>query len=60
MLDIMLENFNTFVIKGIDIYFGYQDKVYVANKQLNVDVFKVCGEGYVEDPKGQVSKTIAL
>jgi hypothetical protein len=31
MLDIMLEFLNTFIIKGIDIYFGYQDKVYVIS-----------------------------
>ncbi len=32
MPNIALEFLNTFVIKGIDIYFGYQDKVYVINK----------------------------
>jgi hypothetical protein len=32
MPNIMLEFLNTFVIKNIDIYFGYQDKVYVINK----------------------------
>jgi hypothetical protein len=31
-LHIMLEFLNTFVIKGTNIYFGYQDKVYVINK----------------------------
>jgi hypothetical protein len=60
MLDIMLEFLNTFVIKGTNIYFGYQDKVYVISKQLVIDVFGVYAEGYVEDPKGQISKTIAL
>ncbi len=57
---IMLVFFNTFVIKGIDIYFGYQVKVYVINKKLIVDVFGVYGEGYVEDSKGQVNKAITL
>jgi hypothetical protein len=52
MLDVMLEFFNTLLIKGTDIYFGHQDKVYVINKQLIVDVFEVCPEGYVEEPKG--------
>jgi hypothetical protein len=28
----MLEFLNAFVIKSIDIYFGYQDKVYMVNK----------------------------
>ncbi len=60
MLDIMLEFFNTLVIKGAYIYFGYHDKVYAINKQLIVNVFGVCAERYVEDPKGQVSKIIAL
>ncbi len=58
MLDIMLEFLNTFIIKGIYIYFGYQDKVYVIIKQLIIDVFGVCVEEYVEDPKGQVSKIV--
>ncbi len=60
MLDIMLEFLNTFLIKGTYIYFGYQDKVYVIIKQLIIDVFGVCVEEYVEDPKGQVSKIVAL
>ncbi len=54
----MLEFFNTFVIKGTYIYFGYH--VYVISKQLIVNVFGVYVEGYVKDPKGQVSKAIAL
>jgi hypothetical protein len=33
MLDVMLAFLNTFMIKGIDIYFGHKDKVYVINKQ---------------------------
>ncbi len=60
MPNIMLEFLNTFVIKSTNIYFGYQDKVYVISKQLIVSVFRVCAKGYVEDPKGQVSKAIAL
>jgi hypothetical protein len=32
MLNVMLEFFNTFVIKGVDIYFGHKDKVYVISK----------------------------
>jgi len=51
ILNIMLNFFNTFVIKGIIIYFGYQDKVYVINKQLIVDVFGVYAEGYIENLK---------
>jgi hypothetical protein len=42
MLDVMLEFLNTLLIKGIDIYFGHKDKVYVINKQLILDVFGVC------------------
>jgi hypothetical protein len=32
MFYVMLEFMNTFVIKGVDIYFGHKDKVYVINK----------------------------
>jgi len=49
---VMLEFLNTFLIKGADTYFRHKDKVYVITKQLIVDVFRVCVEGYVEDPKG--------
>jgi hypothetical protein len=48
----MLEFLNTFLIKGVNIYFGHKDKMYVINKRLIVDVFGVCAEGYVEDLKG--------
>jgi len=54
----MWEFLNTFFIEGVDIYFGHKDKVYVINKQL--DVFGVCEEGYVEEPKGQVSKSLVV
>jgi hypothetical protein len=60
ILDIMLEFMNTFVIKGTYIYFGFQDKVYVISKQLIVNIFRDCVEGYVEDPKGQASKIVTL
>jgi hypothetical protein len=60
MPNIMLEFLNTFVMKVTYIYFGYQDKVYVISKHLIVDVFGVYAERYVEDPKGQVGKTITL
>jgi hypothetical protein len=60
MLDIVLEFFNTFVIKGTNIYFGYQNKVYVISKQLVIDVFGVCVEGYAKNLKGQVNKVITL
>jgi len=52
MLDVMLEFLNTFLIKGANIYFSHKDKVYVINKQLIIDVFGVCMEGYVEELKG--------
>jgi len=52
MFNVMLEFFNTFVIKGANIYFGHKDKVYVINKQLIVDVFGMCTKGYVKEPKG--------
>jgi hypothetical protein len=45
----MLEFLNTLLIKG-----AYKDKVYVNNKQLIVDVFAVCADGYVKEPKRQV------
>jgi hypothetical protein len=60
MPDVMLEFLNTFLIKGLNIYFKHKDKVYVINKQLIVDVFRVCVEGYVEEPKGHVSKSLAV
>jgi hypothetical protein len=59
MFDVMLEFFNTFLIKGKNIYFGHKDKVYVINKQLIVYVFGVCVKGYVKEPKGQV-KSLAV
>jgi hypothetical protein len=34
-----------FEFKDINIYFRHKDKVYVFNKQLIVDVFRVCMEG---------------
>jgi hypothetical protein len=49
---IMLEFLNTFMIKGTYIYFVHKDKVYIISKQLIVDVFGVCVEGYIEDLKG--------
>jgi hypothetical protein len=60
MPNFMLEFVNTFLIKGTYIYFGHKDKVYVISKQLIIDVFGVCAEGYVEDLKGQVSKSLAV
>jgi hypothetical protein len=45
MLNVMLEFLNTFVIKGIYIYFGHKGKVYAISKQLIVNVFGVCVEG---------------
>jgi hypothetical protein len=60
MLNIMLEFLDTFVIKGTYICFGYQDKVYIINKHMIVDVFGVYAKRYVEGPKGQVSKIIKL
>ncbi len=30
MSNVMLEFLNTFLIKGVDIYFGHKDKVYVS------------------------------
>ncbi len=56
----MLKFLNTFLIKGIVIYFGHKDKVYVINKQLIVDVFAVCVDGYVEEPKGQFNKSLTI
>ncbi len=60
MPNVMLEFFNTFLIKGANIYFGHKDKVYVINKQLIIDVFGVCAEGYVAEPKGQASKSLVF
>jgi len=60
MPNVMLEFINTFLIKGADIYCGHKDKVYLISKQLIVDVFGVCAKGYVEELKGQVSKSLAV
>jgi hypothetical protein len=60
MPNVMLEFLNTFLIKGTNIYFKHKDKVYVINKQLIIDVFGVCTKGYVEEPKGQVNKSLAV
>jgi hypothetical protein len=57
---VMLEFWNTFFIKGANIYFGHKDKVYVISKQLIVDVFGVCAKGYVKELKGQVSKSLVV
>jgi hypothetical protein len=58
--NIMLEFLSNFVIKSTSIYFDYKDKMYVISKQLLIDVFRVYAKGYVENPKGQINKTIAL
>jgi hypothetical protein len=60
MPDVMLEFLNTFLIKGVNIYYGHKEKVYVINKQLIVNVFGVCVEGYIEELKGQVNKSLAV
>ncbi len=60
MPNIMLEFFNTLLIKGVDICIGHKDKVYVINKQLTVDVFGMCVERYVEELKGQISKSLTI
>jgi len=60
MLDVMLEFLNTFLIKGVNIYFGHKDKVYVINKQLIVNVFGMCAKGYVKEPKGQMNKSFII
>jgi hypothetical protein len=60
MFNVMLEFLNILLIKGVNMYFGHKDKVYVVNKQLIIDVFGVCAEGYVEEPKGQVSKSLVV
>ncbi len=49
---VMLEFLNIFLIKGVDIVFGHKDKVYVISKQLIIDVFGICAEGYIKDLKG--------
>ncbi len=43
-------------MKNADIYFGHNDKVYVICKQLIVDVFGVCADGYVKELKRHVNK----
>ncbi len=56
MPNVMSEFINTFLMKNADIYFGHNDKVYVICKQLIIDVFGMCADGYVKELKGHVSK----
>ncbi len=60
MRNVILEFLNTFMIKGTNIYFGHNDKVYIISKQLIVNVFGVCAEGYVKYTKGPVNKSLAV
>jgi hypothetical protein len=60
MADVMLEFWNTFLIKGTNIYFEHKDKVYAISIQLVIDVFRVCIEGYVEKPKRNISMSLAV
>jgi len=60
MPNVMLKFLDIFLIKVVDIYFRHKDKVYVINKQLIIDAFGVCVEGYVEEPKGQVTKSLVV
>jgi hypothetical protein len=60
MPNVMLEFLNTFFIMGASIYFGHKDKMYVISKQLIIDVFGVCVEGFVEEVKGQVNKSLIV
>ncbi len=45
MPNVMLEFFNTLLIKGAYIYFGHKDKVYVICKQLIVDFLECLYNG---------------
>jgi hypothetical protein len=56
----MLEFLNTFLIKGAYIYFGHKDKVYVIKRQLTINVFGMCVDGYVEESKGHVNKSLVV
>jgi hypothetical protein len=60
MPNVMLEFFNTFLIKEENFYFRHKDKVYIISKQLIIVVFGVCAEGYLEELKGQVNKSLAI
>jgi hypothetical protein len=60
MPNVMFEFLNTFLIKGANIYFRHKDKVYVISKQLIIDVFGMCADGYVEESKGHVSKSLVV
>ncbi len=41
----MLEFLNIFFIKGVDIYFGHKDKMYVINKQLIINALEYVQKG---------------
>jgi hypothetical protein len=60
MPNVMIEFLNKFVIKGTNIYFGHEDKVYVISKQLIINVFGVCAKEYVEEPKRHVNKSLTI
>ncbi len=57
--DALVEFLNTFVIKGSEIYFGRRKIMYVISEQLIANVFSVYQSGYVEDPEGYMTKTLA-
>jgi hypothetical protein len=50
MFGVVLEFLNTLLIKVTNICFGHKDK-YVINKQFIINVFEVCVDGYVKEPK---------
>ncbi len=57
--DALVEFQNTFVTKGSKIYFGRRNIVYVISNQLIANASDVYQSGYVEDPKKQMTKTLA-
>ncbi len=56
--DALVEFLNTFVITRSKIYFGRKGIVYVISKQIIANAFKVYQSGYVEDPRGHVTKML--
>ncbi len=57
--EILVEFLNTFVIKGSKIYCRRRNMVYVISKQLIANALGVYYNGYIEDPKGPMTKMLA-
>ncbi len=56
--DNLVEFLNTFMIKRDEFFLGRRGVVYVISKHIITNAFGVYQSGYVEDPKGQVTRLL--